>query len=75
MFYRHTITLEILSESPQLPEDLEGIAYEINEGEDVGGPLVVNTQEISAKEMAASLYRVGSEPSFFELDDNGNKTE
>lgn len=73
--YRHIVTIEILSEDAHLSGDLADIAYQIDEGSDVGGPVRVHTMEINGKEMVESLYRIGSDPSFFELDENGQFTE
>ena len=64
--YRHTIVLEVLSEEP-LPKvtDLSWIAYQMEQGDYVGNWTAEGTVKLSDDEMKESLYRLGSEPSFF----------
>lgn len=75
-FYKTTFTIEVLSEGP-LGDclSLSQIDYAISEGDCVGGNLTANEIEISAKQVADTLYVFGSTPSFFNLDDEGNSLD
>ena len=71
-YYETTITVKVLSQdSPVEAMSLEDIAYEIINGDLVGsfGDTVV--VELSPKETAELLYQYGSQPEFFNLDDDG----
>ena len=76
LFYKTIVKYEVLSEEP-IPGhvDLEYIAKEAQEGRYVGrfldpGP---NGQiPLNGAAMADALREAGSEPSFFELDSEGN---
>ena len=64
----------VLSEKPleaDLP--LEDVAYMIGEGDCVGQVTQSESKEMTAKNMARSLYRHGSEPGFFQLNDDGTR--
>lgn len=72
-YYETTITVKVLSqEAPVETMSLEDIAHEIVNGDLVGsfGDTVVI--ELSPKEAAEMLYQYGSQPEFFNLDDEGN---
>ena len=64
-YYRHTITIEVLS------NDLSGFEYEsladiddqITEGACSGRVVVSKVDELTADEMAAALEKQGSDPS------------
>jgi hypothetical protein len=73
-FYLNIITLKVLSEDEPLDGDLDvkEIAYEIDEGACVGNGLDFVHKELSGKETADLLREFGSEPGFFQLDDDGN---
>lgn len=71
-YYRTRITVSVLSEKPQAADlPLEDVAYMINEGDCVGQVTQSESKEMTAKNMARSLYRYGSEPGFFRLNDDG----
>ena len=70
-FYRHTVTIEILSEESEVPVDAYGA---------VGGPdshvicdvKSEQVEEIDGPTMAKAATEARSDPEFFELDDEGN---
>ena len=73
-FYRRVIQFEILSEEPLDDSiSLETIAYEVDQGSWSGQFLddVIN-ERVAPATMADLLYSQGSEPGFFQLDDEGN---
>lgn len=62
----------MLSEEPleaDLP--LKDVAYMIDEGDCVGQVTQAESKEMTPKNMARALYRYGSEPGFFQLNDDG----
>ena len=71
-FYKTIYTLEVLSEDV-IPDDLdlEGLAYETDQGAYVGRLLPPVITELTGKQMADALYAFGSDPSFFHLTDDG----
>ena len=75
-FFRTTITVEILSEG-EFGEgsSLEQIAWTINEGDCVGRLTYTSADEVTPKEMADALHEYGSEPGFFELNDDGTRVD
>jgi hypothetical protein len=75
-FHKTTFTIEVLSEEPlSHPLALEDIAGMITDGDCVGGPLKYVESSLTPKECADALYAFGSEPDFFQLDDEGNEVE
>lgn len=75
-FFRTLVRVEVLSEDhPAEFDDLEDLAYSTNEGPYVGRMLVLKPDRLTGKEAADQLYRMGSEPGFFMLDDNGEDVE
>lgn len=71
-FYRHTYQVVVLSESPDHAE-LASLPGQVEDGPDC---LVsfdhVKEEELTGKEAADALYEAGSEPGFFNLDEDGN---
>ena len=74
-YYRTIIQIEVLSEDPYGYESLSQTAYDIEEGECSGDVKVLKTEAISGKEMAEALTAQGSDPEFFQLDEEGNPIE
>lgn len=74
-FYKTIVTFVVLSEEPIEGMDLGAISYESDNGDIVRGDLEYDTTEISGITAAEMLYEVGSDPGFFQLDDNGNDSE
>jgi hypothetical protein len=52
---------------------LADLGREIDQGEWVGNIEVVAQEELTGKEAADALYAAGSEPGFFQLDDDGRE--
>ena len=72
-FHRTVFKVEVLSED-RIPDDctLEHIAYQTNDGEWVGRKTRVESKVLTGKEAADALHKIGSCPSFFQLDDDGD---
>jgi len=71
-FYKTTVSIDILSEEPIEELGLKSLAFEIDQGELVGGHLRFERVELTPKQAADELYAVGSEPGFFQLRDDGS---
>ena len=74
-FYKRTLTVEFLSESP-IPD--MGLGQMVDEA--INGDYSMNitkdgTDELDGKQVADALSEHGSEPSFFQLTPEGNDTE
>ena len=77
-FYRNVVQIVVLTEDEPLGggvPTLSSIEYEINYGDCVGGELSIDSKQISSKQVADALYDLGSEPGFFQLDDDGNSVD
>ena len=75
-FYRTVIQVEILSEEPYSGNDLETIQYDITDGHCSGKIIdIERNQEKTGQEMAGLSKEQGSDPEFFQLDENGNDTD
>lgn len=72
-FYRYVYRLEMLSEEPRPALSLADIAYEIHDGGCVGSFAEEAVEEVNGYEMAQLLLEFGSEPGFFQLDEQGNE--
>lgn len=75
-FHRTLFTFEVLSEGP-IPEAWRpaSIIHEAEEGEFVGVWETVADCKLGARATVSALYRMGSEPAFFELTDDGEDIE
>ena len=72
-FYKRTITLEILSEDKiQNGVSLQQILWEAVEGNYSMQTVDETNAILTGKEAAAGLFNQGSDPSFFQLTDDGN---
>lgn len=74
-FYKNTFTIVVLSETPLDGGSLGSIEELVDNGPCV---LLSNTQReraVTGKTMANLLLAAGSEPEFFNLDDQGNLTD
>jgi hypothetical protein len=75
-FYRTVVQVEILSESPYESSDLEQIAADTDTGGCSGMVTdVVRNEEVDGKKMAELLRAQGSDPGFFQIDEDGKSTE
>ena len=74
-FYRTVIQVEILSEEPYHlgSKDLDDIRFDIIEGDCSGAitDIVINEQ-LDGKQVALALQNQGSDPEFFQIDEEGN---
>ena len=75
-FYRKTMRIEVLSEEPLGScLSLGQIDYAISEGDCVGRLTEVLEETVTPKQCANLLYEFGSEPGFFQLNDDGKTIE
>jgi hypothetical protein len=72
-YFKTTFKVEVLSEGgPASSMTLEEVLYEITHGEFSGDFEVVSVKELTARQAARELINQGSDPAFFNLDENGN---
>ncbi len=76
-FFKTVVQVTILSEDkPVGPNmELDQIHYAITDGDCSGDCKVVSQKQVSGKKMAMLLTEQGSDPGFFNLDENGKKLE
>lgn len=78
-YYRTIITVEVLSDFPYDPENLEQVGNDITDGDCSGKWKIVGSQEVNKHQMEQLLIGQGSDPGFLcgpvqhevELDDGG----
>lgn len=70
-YFKTTITIEILSERKYYSTDLSKIEYDISYGDCSGKVEVSSYQELTSTEAAKELLAQGSDPEFFNLDQDG----
>ena len=73
-FYKAIIQVTVLSETPIENVSLKDIAYQIEEGDSVGEVKIMSHKEISSKAAAKEAIKLGSDPEFFCIDEDGNST-
>jgi len=76
-FYRVVFQTEVLIDTESTFNDtpnwdLESVHYEITNGGCSGNIQIVESQEVSAPDMAQMLLKQGSDPEFFSIDEDGN---
>lgn len=72
-FYRTVIHVEVLSESPYVfTGNLCDVAADIVTGDCSGVARTVQEERCNGARMAQLLLAQGSDPEFFQLDENGN---
>ena len=74
-FYRTVIEVEVLSEDPVDFGDLAGVHAAITDGECVGAWKVLKQGNVNPKQMVRLLKKAGSEPGFFQLNDEGEDVD
>jgi hypothetical protein len=74
-FHRTVIQVEVLSESPIGPVELDTVHHLITQGDCSGHVQTVLQEELNGKQAAQALLQQGSDPSFFQLTTYGNDTE
>lgn len=73
-FWKTTIIVEVLSEDVPLEfDDLEEVHNAISSGA-CSGQYTSTSEELTGKQCADALTAQGSDPGFFQLDDNGDGT-
>jgi hypothetical protein len=75
-FWKSVVTVTVLSEGDPITEnwDLEDIRREIDCGDMVGEVEISSAYRITRKEVVKEIYEMGSNPSFFSLNDKGKDT-
>ena len=71
-FYRTVVQAEVLSESPISQVDLAALHYMITEGDCSGQVKTMLQEELDGKHAAEALLNQASDPSFFNLTENGD---
>ncbi len=71
-FYRTLIQVEVVSEGPYDPQSIEQLRDDIINGDCSGKWEVVESEEVSGKEVVALCATHETEPSFFRLGADGN---
>ena len=72
-FYKTIFSVEVLSENPiEQIVDLDDLNYMITDGDCSGDIDSEGSEEIDGATAAKLLIKQGSDPGFFQLDDNGN---
>jgi predicted HAD superfamily hydrolase len=64
-FYKTVIEITIITEGRYDPTSLEGINYDITDGEAVGSWNMESSKAITKKQMAEEMHNLGSDPEFF----------
>lgn len=74
--YYKRIVVDVLSEYP-IPEhiSLTDLEFEMNEGEYVGTMEVKKDQEVTGRKAAKMVMAMGSDPTFFGMNEFGNVVE
>ncbi len=76
LYFRTLLSVEVLSEAPILPGmDISDIVHEMSDGDYVGSASEMSVEEVDGPTMAQLLTSLGSEPGFFQLDNEGNALE
>ncbi len=71
-FFKTTIVVEVLSENtPTNDMELNEVAYAIEHGDCVGRTAVTEVIALGGPETSRLLKEFGSDPGFFNLDENG----
>ena len=70
--HRAIIQVEVLSESPLGPVDLETLHHMITEGDCSGKLTTVLEEELDGRQAAEALLNQASDPSFFNLTEDGD---
>jgi len=74
-FYQTKIVTTVLSEEPFEWDNLNDVAYAISRGDCSGHTKECDHKVLTAKQVVKALQAQGSEPGFFQLDDDGKDVE
>lgn len=72
VFYRKLYMLDVVSETSLAEATLEAVMRSTYDGDDVGDSTDFDEMEIVGQQAAELLYAMGSEPEFFQLEDDGS---
>lgn len=72
-FYKAIVQVEVLSETPIDFENLATLASQMDDGDWVGTYKIKEHKTINSKQAVRNLRKVGSDPSFFMLDNKGKR--
>lgn len=71
-YFKSVVSIIVLSEDKPWDGDLEWLSHDITEGHYVGYDFNTEQVEVTREQMIDLLYGAGSEPSFFDLDEEEN---
>lgn len=71
-YFRTVVEVEILSEDAPWDGELDALAYDVRDGNCSGSMKTTSSAEVPSQQMAKLLLAQGSDPEFFQLDENGN---
>ena len=71
-FYKTTFSIDVYSELPHSFSDLSEIHRAITDGPCIGSNLRTVQTTLTPKQVADALTAAGSDPTFFNLDHDGN---
>jgi hypothetical protein len=75
-FYKTVVTVVVLTEDvPPEYDNLSDLNYLITQGDASGQVTSTASEVLSGKQAAKALQAQGSDPSFFNIDDDGNDLE
>jgi len=74
-FYQTKIVVTVLSEEPLEWDDLHDVDYAITDGGCSGDTQECAHKVLTAKQVVKALQAQGSEPGFFQLDDDGKDVD
>lgn len=72
-FYKKTIVIEVLSEDTPFDfTSMESLGWAMTSGDLSGSVVEEQDQELNGKQAATALLEQGSDPEFFNIDEDGN---
>jgi len=75
-FFKATFKVEVLSEEPLTgSESLADLSYMTIEGDCSGAHELIKQDTLNGKQAAKALQAQGSDPEFFQIDENGNDVD
>lgn len=74
-FFKTIVQIEILSEDEPYPDgkSLQDINYDITDGHCSGVVKTIKSEQLTGADAAEALLSQGSDPYFFQLDNEGNE--
>ena len=74
-FYKTVVCVTVLSEDEPWSGDLSWLSYDVTEGDCVGAGVDVSSEEVTAERMVTLLEEAGSDPSFFDIEEEEPSTK